>query len=125
MSSVRIAVAFSAATRFAMRFIGLGTTIAVARLLTPEEIGTFAIASAVTMLLVEFRVLGAGNYLVREPEIDENSVRSALGLTILICGALGFGILLAGMPVASFYGIPDLAGIFAILSISFFCGALY
>ncbi|PAV24482.1 hypothetical protein CF392_16025, partial [Tamilnaduibacter salinus] len=44
----------------------------------------------------------------------------ALGLTILICGALGFGILLAGMPVASFYGIPDLAGIFAILSISFF-----
>jgi O-antigen/teichoic acid export membrane protein len=103
-----------------MRFIGLATTIAIARLLTPEEIGTYAIASAVVMLLVEFRILGAGNYLVREPQIDEDCVRSALGLTVLICGTLGVVILAASVPVADFYGISDLAPIFAILSISFF-----
>lgn len=120
MSSIRTAVIFSALTRFTIRFIGLGTTIAIARLLTPEEIGTYAIASAIVMLLVEFRMLGAGNFLVREPHIDEDRVRSALGLTVLICGTLGVAILAASLPVANIYGISDLAPLFAILSISFF-----
>jgi O-antigen/teichoic acid export membrane protein len=34
----------------------------IARLLTPEEIGTFAIASAIVMIMSEFRLLGAGAY---------------------------------------------------------------
>lgn len=120
MGSIRTAVVFSSLTRFTIRFIGMATTIAIARLLTPEEIGTYAIASAIVMLLVEFRMLGAGNFLVREPQIDEDRVRSALGLTVLICGTLGVAILAASVPVANIYGISDLAPIFAILSVSFF-----
>lgn len=119
MGSIRTAIIFSTLTRFSMRFIGMASTIAIARLLTPEEIGIYAIASALVMLLMEIRLLGAGNFLVREPEVDEDCVRSALGLTVLICGTLGVAILAASIPVADFYGISDLAPVFAILSISF------
>ena len=120
MSSVRGAVIYSFMARFAMRFLGLGTTMVVARLLTPEEIGTYAIASAIVMVMAEFRMLGASAYLIREPEIGPEKIRSTLGLTLLISWSLGLGILLGGVPVADFYQLPPVAGIFAILAISFF-----
>lgn len=103
-----------------MRFIGLASTMVIARLLTPDEIGTYAIAGAIVMIMIEFRMLGAGNYLIRENELTENKIREALGLTILISWGLGLIILLSAIPVSEFYGLPPLAGIFAILSSSFF-----
>lgn len=120
MASIRGAVIYSFSARFAMRFLGLGTTMVVARLLTPEEIGTYAIASAIVMVMAEFRMLGASAYLIREPDIGPEKVRATLGLTILISWTLGLSILISGFPVADFYQLPPIAGIFAILSISFF-----
>ncbi|PAV27038.1 polysaccharide biosynthesis protein [Tamilnaduibacter salinus] len=120
MGTVRAAVIYSALARFFMRFIGLGTTMVVARLLTPEEIGTYAIASAIVMVMVEFRLLGAGNYLEREEELTSEKIRSALGLTVLICWGLGGVILASGWPLAGFYDLPSLTVIFSILSVSFF-----
>jgi len=94
----------------------------VARLLTPDEVGTFAIASAIIMIISEFKLLGAADYLIREPEITDLKIRRALGLTILISWGLGLLVLALGAPAAAFYGIPSLAVIFAILSIGLFLG---
>src|SRR5690606_42003822 len=88
-SSIRRAVLYSSVTRYSMRFIGLGSTMVIARLLTPGEIGTFAIASAIVMVMSEFRLLGAGAYLVREQELTEETRRSAPGLTVLISRSQG------------------------------------
>jgi O-antigen/teichoic acid export membrane protein len=120
MVSVRSAVVYSFMARFAMRFLGLGTTMVVSRLLTPQEIGTYGIASAIVMVMAEFRMLGASAYLIREPEISPEKVRATLGLTILVSWTLAIGILVSGFPVAGFYDLPPITGIFAILSISFF-----
>jgi O-antigen/teichoic acid export membrane protein len=92
----------------------------VSRLLTPEEIGTFAVASAIVMVMSEFRLLGAGGYLVREEEVTEEKVRSALGLTVIVSWGLGLVILASAWPVSIFYKLPPLAYIFGILSVSFF-----
>lgn len=92
----------------------------VARLLTPDEIGTFAIASGIVMVMAEFRMLGAAAYLIREPDIGPGKVRSTLGLTLLISWFLGIAILASGFPLAEFYDLSPIAGIFAILSVSFF-----
>ncbi len=75
MGSVRRAILFSSVTRYSTRFISLFSAVVIARLLTPEEIGTFAIASAVVMMMSEFRLLGAGAYLIRESELTEGKVR--------------------------------------------------
>lgn len=120
MASVRAAVFYSSIARFSMRLIGLVATMIIARLLTPGEIGTYGIASGIVMLMIEFRLLGAGNYLVREEVLTEADVRMALGLTIIISWGLGLAILLSAIPVATFYQVPALAKIFGILSISFF-----
>lgn len=120
MSRIRQAVIYSSLSRYGLRLLGLVSTMLVSRLLTPEEIGTFAVASAIVMIMSEFRTLGAGGYLVREEIIDESKIRSALGLTVLISWGLGFFVLFSAIPVAHFYDLPAIAPIFAILSLSFF-----
>src|SRR5690606_12248372 len=95
------------------------STMIVARLLTPAEIGTFAIASAIVLIASEFRLLGAGMYLVREQDIPPEKIRSALGLTFLISWGLGLAIFISAPWAAEFYELPDVANIFRILSVSF------
>jgi O-antigen/teichoic acid export membrane protein len=120
MSKVRRAIIFSSVAQYGKRLIGLASTMIVARLLTPDEIGTFAIASAIVMILNEFKLMGAGAYLVREKELTDEKIRRALGLTIMIAWGLGLLVLLFGPVAADYYGIEPLALIFVILAISFF-----
>src|SRR5690554_2877309 len=92
----------------------------IARLLSPEEIGTLAIASAIVLVMSEFRLLGAGAYLVREQELSDDKIRSATGLTVMISWGLGVLIWLGAPWVAAFYQLEPLSSIFRILSVSFF-----
>lgn len=119
MPSVRSALLFSISGKYLIKVISLISTIVVARLLSPSEIGTFAIASALVMLIAEFRMFGANTYLVREETIDTAKVRSSYGLTILISWGLGFTIFILSPYLAGFFSIGDLKIIFWLLSISF------
>lgn len=124
MASVRNAVFFAALSKYSLSVLGLISTIVVARLMTPAEIGLFAIASSVVMLLGEVRLLGAGVYLVREAELTTQKIRSVMGLTVLISSSLGLTLILTAPLVAEFYAIPEIAPIFWILSVSFITAPL-
>lgn len=119
MPTVRGAVLYSALGKYCLSILGLLTTVIVARLLTPAEIGLFAIASALVMILSEVRQLGAGVYLVREQELTELKVRQALALTMLISWGLGLAVFLLAPLMARFYDQPDILWLFWILSLSF------
>jgi len=120
MASVRQSVIYSSLSRYLLMAIGLLSTVVVARLLTPAEVGTWAVGSAIVMILSEFRQLGAGIYLVREPELSERKIRSALGVTFLISWALGVAVVWASPLVAGFYDIEGLETLFYLLSVNFF-----
>ncbi|WP_144821944.1 oligosaccharide flippase family protein [Marinobacter piscensis] len=119
MSEVRAALIYSSLGRYILMGLGLASTVIVARLLTPEEVGTFAIASSIVMVMAEFRILGANTYLVREAELTEDKIRSAYGLTILISWSLGLAVMVAAVPLSIFFDIDSLKYIFSILAISF------
>lgn len=120
MASVRQSVIYSSLSRYLLMGIGLLSAVVVARLLTPAEIGIWAIGSAIVMILSEFRLLGAGVYLVREPELSETKIRSALGVTFLISWALGILVVLVSPLLAGFYDIEGLRWLFYMLSMTFF-----
>ena len=115
---------YSSATKYSTQLIGLASSMVIARLLSPEEIGTFAIAGAIVLVMSEFRLLGAGAYLVREQELSDEKIRSATGLTMLISWSLGMLIWLGAPWVADFYRLQSLSVIFRILSVSFFVAPL-
>jgi len=80
----------SLASTQAMQF---GVALILARLLTPHELGLFAIASALTGLLHGARDLGVSAYLQRAPSLDAAQVRAALGLSCAASALLAGGLL--------------------------------
>lgn len=122
MDKVRLSLIFSSAAKYGLQLLSLISSIVVARLLTPEEIGTFAIASSLVMVISEFRLLGAGVYLVREAELTDEKIKRALGLSSLICWGLGISIIASAPYLGEFYGDESITYIFIILSFSFFVG---
>lgn len=119
MTDVRKALLYSSLGRYALMLIGLINTIIVARLLTPEEVGTFAIASSIVMIMAEFRILGANAYLVREKELTDKKIMSAYGLTLVVSWSLGISVAILAEPLATFFDVNDLKVIFFILAGSF------
>ncbi len=120
MANVRRAVIYSSLGRYLLMLIGLISTMIVARLLSPSEIGTFAVASSLVMIMAEFRVLGANAYLIREKELTHEKVRSSYGLTLLVSWLMGVVIIAASYPLADFFEIEELGPLFILLSLSFF-----
>ncbi|EJI84204.1 hypothetical protein AEST_30380 [Alishewanella aestuarii B11] len=103
-----------------IQVITLIMSMVVARMLTPEEVGIYAISSALAMILAEFKILGAGAYLIREKFICSEKIKSALGLTIIMSFGLGFFIIVSANYVSSFYGIDDSRYLLWIISLTFF-----
>jgi len=106
----------SFAARLVQAVVHIGTTAVIARLLTPHELGVFAIAMGVVMVMEALRVFGVFAYLVRVPQLTEPVVRAALGLFLLLSGGLAVAISLAAGPLARFYGDAGIALCLVILA---------
>jgi O-antigen/teichoic acid export membrane protein len=105
------------ATQFALNAVG---SIIIARLLTPAEVGVFAIAVSVSFLLSAVPGAGVSLYLVRERDLDDSKIRSAFGVMIIGSWLLGLVLLLLRQPAARLYGEPGMAPIMGLMSITFF-----
>ncbi|RMF67895.1 MAG: hypothetical protein D6740_11325 [Alphaproteobacteria bacterium] len=106
----------SFAARLVQAVVHIGTTAVVARLLTPHELGVFAIAMGIVMVMESLRVFGVFAYLVRLPALAEPVVRAALGLSLLLSAGLAVAIWLAAGPVARFYDDAGVASCLGILA---------
>lgn len=102
-----------------MKVLNLINTVLVARLLTPTEIGTFAIASSVVMILTEIKMLGANSYLIREETIDNDKIRRAYGMSMLMCYGIASVLILGSWSISAFFGHAETQLVFVILALSF------
>ena len=102
-----------------MQIITFASIAILARLLTPAEIGVYAVAASVAFLAIEMRALGAGQYLIREAEIDNHKIRSATGLMIVISWSMAAIIAISAPYIADFYKEQALVIIFWVIASSF------
>lgn len=119
MSSIRTSFLFSSISQYLNKILSFAFIVITARMLTPDELGLYAIATAVVVVATEFRLMGATNYLVRAETIDRQTVRSGLGLTFCICWGMALCVFLVSSTIASFYELEALSLLFKILSIPF------
>lgn len=118
--SIRKAAVFSVSSQAISTVINLLSVVLIARLLTPEELGVYAIASSIVFITAEFRLLGTGNFLIREQNITEDKKRSVLGLSIMVSWLLGLLLIITANKVGLYYNHSELSVLFYILSVSFF-----
>lgn len=106
--------------QYSTQLISFPATAILARLLSPDEIGVFAVASSIAYLAVEIRSFGVGEYLIREKEVDDNKLRSVLGVMMIMSWGLALILMGGAHWLAQFYDEPDLRYILWIIAIPFF-----
>lgn len=117
--SIRKALAFSFLDRYAGLLLSIVASIAIARLLTPAEIGAFSVTMVLMSLAATFRDLGAGQYLVQEKDLTPERLRAVwtvlLGIGALLC-LFTIGI---AKPVAAFYADARIEFILYVLAANY------
>ncbi|MDR0775289.1 MAG: oligosaccharide flippase family protein [Azonexus sp.] len=117
--STRKALALSFLDRYSGLVIHTASSMAIARLLTPSEIGIYSVTMVLLGFVATFRDLGAGQYLVQNKSLTEEKMRATwsvqLGLGIFLAAL----VLAAAVPVARFYGEPQMVEIMLVLALNF------
>ena len=119
MTSVRRSLAVSLFSRYIQIGVQLVSYFILARLLTPDDVGLFSVASAAIGIAQVFREFGVGSYLIQEKELNKSKIATAFTLTLLL-GCLFFLLLYVFAPyIAAFYKDDRLINVFRLLSCNF------
>lgn len=119
MSSVRRALLFSFAERYALIVINLVANLLIARLLTPAEIGVYSVTLAVMSIAQVLRDFGVASYLIQEKDLTDDHIRTALGVTLGIGIGLALVLVAAAPWVADFYREPRMRNLVWLASVNF------
>lgn len=117
--SVRGALAWSFAERYLSLAITIPTTMILARLLTPTQVGVYSLCAVVTNLASILRDFGVSEYLIQERELDRDKMRSAFTITLIMAWSLALAILGGRFLLADWYHEPLVADLLLVLSINF------
>lgn len=120
MSDIRKAILYSLLNQYSLQVISIVSIAILARLLSPDEIGVFAVATSIAFLATELRSFGVGEFLIREKDIDELKVRTVIGVMVIMSWSLAT-IMIVGAPwIGEFYDNAHLRNLLWIISVPFF-----
>ncbi|HEX9172944.1 MAG TPA: oligosaccharide flippase family protein [Telluria sp.] len=119
MTGSKNSIGISFATQYLELLIQFLSVLVLARVLAPEEIGTFSVAAFLMTLLHVFRDFGVVQYIIQERDLSGDKIRSAMGVSILLALAVASVMALCSGLVAHFYGNPSLQPIMWVMAASF------
>jgi len=119
MKGVRAGLLISISERYLLAAVALASSILVARILTPEEIGIYSVSVAVIALAQVLRDFGIGSFLVQAEKLTEKLIRTAFGLSLLVGSILFFLVFILSPIAADFYNEPALINTLLISSANF------
>ncbi len=106
------------------KIISLGTTLILARLLSPADYGIMALAMIVIGFVGFFNEIGIGSAIVQKVELTVSEVNGCFVVAILLGLVLCVATVLASYLAAIFFKTPQLQGMIATLSVTFIFGSL-
>ena len=116
--ALRRAMVHSIIQQFGVMLLSFATGVAVARLMTPGEVGPYAIAMAAVNVTAALRDFGIGSYVVSHAEDDEALLGAAYGLTLLTGVSIGLVLVILSWPLASFYNEPAVGVVLRIVALA-------
>jgi O-antigen/teichoic acid export membrane protein len=119
LNSVRRSVWLTFADSYFGLVLTVASTMVIARILTPEEIGVFAIAAVFSTLASMFRDFGVAEYLIQERELSNQKIAAALALNISVSWAMAAAMFFGAPAVAYFYGYAGVADVMRVQAIGF------
>ncbi|MCP5422331.1 MAG: lipopolysaccharide biosynthesis protein [Chromatiaceae bacterium] len=115
-------VVWAVLMRWSMRFIGLFSTLILARLLTPDDFGVAAMGTLVLSLLTQMSEFGTSMHLIRAKEIDDAHCHTAWTVTLLQGCFVAAGLFVAATPAAIYFDEPRVVDVMHVLALAALIG---
>ena len=115
--SIGRGVAWATVSNLVMRMSGIAVTAVVARLLSPTEFGTFAVALAVFVVVTSLAELGMASAVARSPLEPSDIAGTVTSISIIVSMALASLMAATAQPLASLLGTPEAAEAIRILAL--------
>ena len=115
---MRKALLWSSASQVATFIIMFLGSVVVARLLSPREMGVYAVSLATIGILQIIAAFGVGNYIVREVELEPHTLDTAFTINAMLGIALGVTIFVLSFVGGHFMGDPAVATVMRLLALS-------
>lgn len=117
--STRNSLLFSFLDRYANLLISIVSSMIIARLLTPAEIGVYSVTMVLLMFVATIRDMGAGTYLIQEKNLTTERIRAVWTVQLGLGLCLALVVMLASYPVALFYQEPRMRDIMLVISLNY------
>lgn len=114
----RKALAWSLYGQIISYVVFFGGSVVIARLLTPHEMGVFAIAMATIGVLNTLVAFDIGTYVVRATELHPSTVDSAFTMNGLLSCTISAAIYLFSVVEGAYLDSPDVAQVLSVLALS-------
>ena len=113
--SVRRSLAWTYLAQVLSFVVTFGSTVMIARIVSPRDFGVFAMATAVATIINVFMQFGLAKYVMREKEMTQDVLRSVFTVNVMMSAiyiiAILIGSVAAGRLFHSPRGRPVLAGV--------------
>jgi len=119
MGSVRRSLALSAVDNYLGIVLQIASTVVLARILTPQQTGVYAVAAVFASLASTFRDFGVSEFLIQERNLDRDTLRAALTVNITISWSMGLLLFVAAPYIADFYREPGVREVMHVLACNF------
>lgn len=120
VAPIHKALAYSFLGANTVTVIQFASTLVIARLLTPAELGVYSVAAVFIGVAAILRDFGVASYLIQVETLSREILRAALGLAMLTAAILGGIILVSADSVADFYHDHRVRDVLQILALNFF-----
>lgn len=117
-------VAWLGSTQLLRQVVAMATTVALARFLSPEDYGIFAMTLFINELAQLFVNFGVGSALVQRKQVDQLVLSTCFWINLLIAGVVGIGVILAAPSAAEYYRQPAVADLLWVSAFNICVGAL-
>ena len=118
--TTRSSIATSIAGRYLILTLQFISTMLLARLLTPEDIGIYSAGFSIVALAHLFRDFGLNQYLIQEKELNETKLRTTFTLSLIIAWTLGALLFLLAETAANFFKEAGVEQLLRLISFNFF-----
>jgi O-antigen/teichoic acid export membrane protein len=120
--AVRTAIAWSVGGQAAAYLILFVGSVLVARLLTPHDMGVFAVGIATVGILNTFAGFNVGTYVIRAPELHRSLLDTAFTVNALLSCAVALAIYFMSAVERRYLSNPDIADVLIPLAFSAVAG---
>ncbi len=119
MTTLRKSIGLSFVAQYVELLIHFLGVLVLARILSPNDTGTYSVAAFLMTVMHVFRDFGVVQYIIQERDLTRDKIASAMGVAIMLALAVAAVLAACSSQVADFFGNREIRNILLVMALSF------